>query len=563
LSKTGAGVEARPLGIWRLIATAFGGVIGSGWLLAGFNAARIAGSKSVLSWILGGIAVLIIALVMADVGSLVPKSGGIVWWPFHSSGRLVGTIVAAGVWIFYAANPPSEALAMVTFLNSRGVFSGHLMNGGLTIWGAVWALAFMVVFVALNMFGVAWFARVNTAVTVSKFVVPVVTVVLLWLSFRTRHVVSHATIGPADPGWTTALSAIVAGGVIYAYSGFQAPLDHAGEARRPQDIRRAVLISVVLSIVVYTALQLVFILALRHSALGSAADISRSSPYLQLAGEVNLTWLVWMIMADSIASPAGSSLVFVSAMAQEVAQFGLNRIVPHWLADRSGRRQVLAKAMAVDFAIGCALLAIGNGSWVKIAALSSALSLFVYAMAAIPCTAFRHQAGTGLHWPGKALAPCSFVLSTVILFAAGWTILWHGIGLMAGLAAVLYGFRWKVPDARRPADLRGGVWLLSYLAALLLLSGLSGPYRLAGRHLIGAHYGIPLAVALGALAYAWGVRDAQRYLSHYPVALPVGLPAPAQVPLPRPSSQPDTVPSAGQLSEPLPPPPEAPPRSAW
>jgi amino acid transporter len=555
LSKTGVGVEARPLGIWRLIATAFGGVIGSGWLLAGFNAARIAGSKSVISWILGGIAVLIIALVMADVGSLVPKSGGIVWWPFHSSGRLVGTIVAAGVWIFYAANPPSEALAMVTFLNSRREFSGHLMNHGLTVWGDVWALAFMVVFVALNMFGVAWFARVNTAVTVSKFVVPVITVVLLWLSFRTRHAVSHVTVGPADPGWTAALRAIVAGGVIYAYSGFQAPLDHAGEARRPQDIRRAVLISVVLSIIVYTALQLVFILALRHSA-----GISWSSPYLQLAGEVSLTWLVWMIMADSIASPTGSSLVFVSAMAQEVAQFGLNRIVPHWLADRSGRRQVLAKAMAVDFAIGCVLLAIGNGSWVKIVALSGALSLFVYAMAAIPCTAFRHQAGAALRWPGKALAPCSFVLATVILFAAGWTILWHGIGLMAGLAAVLYGFRWKVPDARRPADLRGGVWLLSYLAALLVLSYLSGLQHLARRQLIGANYGIPLAIALGALAYAWGVRDAKRYLGHYPVAFP----AAALVPLPRVSPlQPGTVPSAGQLSEPLPPPPEGPPRPAW
>lgn len=559
MSKTGTGVDARPLGIWRLIGTAFGGVIGSGWLLGGFSAARIAGSKSVLSWILGGIAVLIIALVMADVGSLVPKSGGIVWWPFHSSGRLVGTIVAAGVWIFYAANPPSEALAMVTFLNSRPVFSGHLLNHGLTVWGALWALAFMVVFVVLNMFGVAWFARVNTAVTVSKFVVPVVTVVLLWLSFRTRHVVSHATVGPADPGWNTALSAIVAGGVIYAYSGFQAPLDHAGEARRPQDIRRAVVISVVLSIIVYTALQLVFILALRHSALGSVANISRSSPYLQLAGEVTLTWLVWMIMADSIASPAGSSLVFVSAMAQEVAQFGLNRIVPHWLADRSGRRQVLAKAMAVDFAIGCVLLAIGNGSWVKIAALSSALSLFVYAMAAIPCTAFRHQGGTGLRWPGKALAPCSFVLATVILFAAGWTILWHGIGLMAGLAAVLYGFRWKVPDARRPADLRGGVWLLSYLATLLLLSYLYRPHHLASRHLFAAYFGIPLAIALGALAYAWGVRDAKRYLGHYPVALP----AAAQVPLPRLSPQSDTVTNAEQLSESLPPPPEGPPRSTW
>jgi amino acid transporter len=507
-------VKTKPLGLWSLVGTAFGAVIGSGWLLGGTHSFIVAGPASIFSWIIGGIALLVIALVMVEVGSLLPKSGGIVWWPFHSSGRLVGTVVAAGVWIFYAANPPSEAIAMVQFANDRLAPGLTNAGGDLTITGDGWAFAFMIVFVLLNMLGVAWFARVNTAVTIAKFAVPVLTVVLLVIHFGLRHAISPPTPGFAPHGWAAVFGAVISGGVVYAYAGFQAPLDHAGEARRPGDVRRAVILSIVLIIVIYTALQIVFVEALGRHLLNSGAATNANSPYLHLAVAANLTWLSWTIGADALASPAGSALVFTSAMAQEVAQFGLNRIVPHWLADRSRLRGVLGKAMAVNLAIGLSLLLFRN--WERITAASAVCSLFVYAMAAIPYSAFRHQARVAAAMRWKLLAPCSFVLVTVILYEGGWSDLWEGMGLMIGLAAALYGFRWHVPDARRRSDLRAGLWLLSYFAALLLLSGLG-----QGLDVIPAPLDVAAAIALGAGAYAWGVRDARSYLQRYPVAFPV------------------------------------------
>jgi amino acid transporter len=525
MSKTESRVKhaakTKPLGIWSLVGAAFGAVIGSGWLLGGAASASIAGPASILTWVIGGIALLVIALVMVEVGSLLPKSGGVVWWPLHSSGRLVGTVVAAGVWIFYAANPPSEAMAMVRFANGHPASGLINSRGDLTVTGDCWALAFMIVFVLLNLFGVAWFARVNTAVTIAKFVVPVLTVVLLALSvrFSLRNFTAPQTHGFAPNGWGPVFGAVFGGGVIYAYTGFQAPLDHAGEARRPRDVRRAVILSILLCIVIYTALQIVFIGATPAHQLSHGwsdlpqGDLSKS-PYLELASALNLTWLSWLIGADMLASPAGSALVFTSAMAQEVAQFGLNRIVPHWLADRSGRREVLGKAIAINLAIGLVFLSFR--SWGTIVAASGVCSLFVYAMAAIPYSAFRDQARIAARMRWKFLAPCSFMLATFLLFQAGSSSLWDGVGLMLGLAALLYAFRWHLPDARRPDDLRAGIWLLSYLAALLLLSGVC-----KGLKIIPEPYVSLLAIALGALAYAWGVRDSKSFLRRYPVAFPV------------------------------------------
>jgi amino acid transporter len=512
-------VKTKPLGLLSLIGAAFGAIIGSGWLLGAALAASKAGPASLIAWIIGGIAMLVIALVMVEVGSLLPKSGGVVWWPFHSSGRLVGTVVAAGVWIFYAANPPSEAIAMVKFTNGNLVSGLVMANGHLTVLGYGWALAFMIVFVLLNMFGVAWFARVNTAVTVSKFVVPVLTVVLLGLKFKTQNFTSSSTGGFHPYGWNAVFKTLITGGIVYAYGGFQAPLDHAGEARHPRDVRRAVILSILLCIVIYTALQVVFIGATSASQLGHGwAYIPQggyaNSPYFQLAVTVNLSWLSWLVGADTLTSPAGSSLVFTSAMAQEVAQFGLNRIVPHWLADRSRRREVLGKAMAINLAIGAILLSFGG--WGAITAVSAVCSLFVYAMAAIPYSAFREQANAAAAMRWKLLAPCSFVLATVITYEGGWTDLWQSVGSMIALALLLYAFRWHVPDARRPDDLRAGAWLLGYFAALLLLSGLG-----KGLGIIPEPLGALLAIALGAGAYARGVRDARSYLRRYPVAFPV------------------------------------------
>ncbi|MBC3841510.1 APC family permease [Streptacidiphilus sp. 4-A2] len=154
-------------------------------------------------------------------------------WPLYTSGRLVATLVGTGIWIAYATNPPSESAAMLQYMSKYvpGLFSG----GRLTGIGVLLGLAFMAVFVALNWFGVKLFAHVNLAVTVAKFAVPALTTVLLLATgFHAHNLTGTGHGGVAPYGWSAPLSAIATAGVIYAYTGFQGPIDLAAEARNPR-----------------------------------------------------------------------------------------------------------------------------------------------------------------------------------------------------------------------------------------------------------------------------------------------------------------------------------------
>jgi amino acid transporter len=344
----------KDLGYWQLTAIGLGGVIGSGWLLGALYAANAAGPASLVTWIVGGLALLVIALVMVELGGSRPMSGGLVRWPFLSSGRLVATLVGWGIWIAYATNPPSEAAAMLQY---SSVHIGHVyQNGQLTALGIAIAAVLMILLVAANWFGVLLFARVNVAVTIAKFVVPTVTVVLLAVAgFKTSNF-STAHGGFAPYGYSAPLSAIATAGIIYAYTGFQGPLDMSGEARNPKrDVPRAVITALLLSILLYLLLQLVFLGTVPVGS-GGWAGINLSSPYAQIAVALNLSWFSWVLYADSIVSPGGSALVFTGATSREVYSLSRNGFLPTWFAHVDGRSGVPRRALLANFVVGLVFL---------------------------------------------------------------------------------------------------------------------------------------------------------------------------------------------------------------
>src|SRR5579875_1320660 len=380
----------RNVGYWQLTAIGFSGVIGSGWLLGALYAAQAAGPEALVTWLVGGIALLLMALVMVELGASRPGSGSLVRWPYYSNGRLVATLVGWGIWLAYATNPPSEASAMIQYMSKHvpGIFNGT----SLTTWGTLLAVGIMAVLVVLNWFGVKLFANVNGALTVAKFVVPTLTVIALLASgFHSGNFSSHGGFAPY--GASAGLSAIATAGIIYAYTGFQGPIDLSGEARNPRrDVPWAVISSLVLSMLVYLALQVVFLGVMpAQNLVHGWQGVSLSSPYAQLAVMVNLSWLSWILYADAIASPAGSALSFTATTARESYAMGKNRFLPPWAARVDRRSGVPRHALLINFVIGLAFL-LPFHSWQSIVAATSELGLFAYSMVAVSEAAFRETA---------------------------------------------------------------------------------------------------------------------------------------------------------------------------
>ena len=255
------------LGYWSLVATGLGSVIGSGWLFSPMYAAKAAGPASLIAWVIGGVLMLAVALVFAELGIAHPESGGLVRYPLYSNGRLAAGIVGWLNWVSYAGNPPTEASGVLQYASAYlpGVYTG----GALTPLGILIAIALTAVFVMINFFGVRLFARTNNVVTAIKILIPTTTVGLLIASgFDGRNFSEHGGFAPY--GYGAALAAIASAGLVFAYTGFRNIVELSGEVRRPRKhIPAALITTMVATILLYLGLQFAFLGVVPRNLLGA------------------------------------------------------------------------------------------------------------------------------------------------------------------------------------------------------------------------------------------------------------------------------------------------------
>lgn len=65
----------RRMGTFSLMMVGLGSMIGSGWLFGAWRAAQIAGPAAIISWVIGMVVILFIALSYSELGSMFPEAG--------------------------------------------------------------------------------------------------------------------------------------------------------------------------------------------------------------------------------------------------------------------------------------------------------------------------------------------------------------------------------------------------------------------------------------------------------------------------------------------------------
>lgn len=553
--------EKRRLSLFHLIGLAAGGVIGSGWLLGGAGGYQRVGGQSYQPWLVGGVIVLVIAAVMVELGTAAPKTGGLIFLPLQSSGALVATVIAAGLWIFYAINLASEAVAMTRGLAWR---VGGLIQPGKqeSLTGSGWAasIGFMVVISALNLLAPWLFFRISSWVNVVKVAIPGLAVLLLatplFASFQGKQ--------PPDAGagLSTVLGTVVGGGVIYSYFGFQGPLDFAGNVRRrgigeAARLRWAVLGTVVGSTVLYVALKIV----LGHYFQTGLAD--GKGPLEQFALSPSSRWLGWLLMIDTLLAPLGAGLVFAHALTREVATLSRSHLTHRGLrtaryASLRRRYDVYWLVLVVDFFVALVVLCVVGGKWTTLAGISGVLSLIVYAFPGVVLVSVRE------HLPAcsparrrlrAVLAPVSFTLIALLLYGAGWTEVWRGMVALTIGCVVLLGLpvlsAWlpvfnRIYDAqnhvtlfrrwRTSATAQAGMCFLGFLAMLTALTMVGNPQPNPDRHGHARDPNMAAGVAVAVLAFVTFrllVRLSRRHMAVTPPILPPPTAPPGADPSPQ------------------------------
>lgn len=497
----------RELSLLDLAMASLGGIIGSGWLFGPLRAASFAGPAAVISWVIGGSAVILIALVYSELSALVPEAGGLVRFPQYSHGTMVSLLMGWSAWITYAAVASIEAEAVVQYANHYlpGLFD--VANDVLTPAGLIVAALLLGAFFLLNYVGVGTFARANAVITSLKLIVPTLTVgVLLALEF---HPANFTAAGGFLPGGTAGvLSAVSSAGIIFAFLGFRQAIDLAGEARQPRrDVPRAVILALGITSVLYVLLQVAFIAAVpAHFLARGWHALSLSAPYVDVANAWGLGWLALLLLVDAAISPAGTGLVYTGTNARVVYALTRNGYFPEWLGHLNPRYRVPDSALIVNLIIGLIFL-IPFPSWSRLVGVVTSGVALTYVAGPVAAMALRRTAAhayrpvriAGL----RIIAPLAFVVSGLIIYWSGWPTVGE-VMLLALVGLILYAYYYP----RRhfdPSHVRAGLWVLGYeifLAAISYLGSFGG---------IGVvPYGIDqvVVVAGSLIAYDAGVRSA-------------------------------------------------------
>ena len=496
------------LGFWSLTATSFGGIIGSGWLFGAFYGARIAGPAALVSWVIAGLAVALVALVLIELGASRPEAGGTVRWPLYANGRLVGTLVCWSALLLLASN--TEVLAILQY--AAHYFPWVFSGASLSVRGILIAAALLAVLTVINWYGIRVFARINTAITAVKFVVPAITIIALLASgFHAGHLTDHG--GFAPNGWSSVLSAVATGGLIYSVNGFQPPVDLSGEARNPRrDVPRSILTAIGASVPLYLLLQFAFLVAIPDSELVHGwGGIDLTSPFGQLALLLNLGWLAGILYADAVISPAGSQFVGIAESARTTYALAKSRFLPKFFLEVDGGSGVPRRALLLNYVLGLLVL-IPLHSWISLVSVIGDVFLLSYAISSVAAGTFRAASPTGLAgWiPGiRWIAPASFLVSTEIIYWSGWSQI--KVALPFTLAGLIVFGVVRAKDRPLLQELRTGGWLVAYLVGLVAVSYL-GSADFGGNNSLRGPWDSIIVGVLALVLYVWAVKEGTRHI---------------------------------------------------
>jgi amino acid transporter len=489
-------------------------IIGSGWLFGAFGAAQFAGPAALIGWILGGIAVIILALVHAELGAMYPVAGGTARFPHFAFGSVAGISFGFFSWLQAITVAPIECFAVMQYSSyywpSLYNPTKHVTTGT----GFVVTIFLMALFTAVNFLAMRVFTRVNSLVTWWKVAIPVLAIIVLAFKF---HPANFNPPGGFMPGGLKSIfAAIPSAGIVFAYLGFEQADQLAGEIKDPgRNLPRAIIYAVAIGTTIYVLLQLVFIGATPASLLhhGFAGIPSTNpiaiGPFAGLAGAVGFAWLATLLRVDAMISPAGTGLIYQTSTSRVGYGLARNRYYPQIFA-KTDKNGVPWVSLIFAFAFGLLFL-LPFPSWKSLVGLVTGASVLMYAGAPLSLAAFRGQvpnAERPYRLPGAVwVAPLAFVIANLIIYWSGIQVLWK-LGVCIVIGYVLIGIAMAFDSQRPPLDWKSAQWLPVYLIGMGIISwtgqynGASDAKPLATGHL---HFGIDmLVVAVFSLViYYW------------------------------------------------------------
>lgn len=387
--------QTKPPGLVSVIFLSISTMVGSGWLFASFYAAQSAGSASIFSWLVGAAFALLMALLLSEIAVRYPVNSLVTRLTTLSHNVHFGFVTAISNWLLGLIVVPSEAIATTQYL-ATAYLPWHdwiVMHGQLTWVGIGFAVIFMLMYFIANYWGVRVLTRVNNLVTVFKLGIPLLTIILLFVSsFHAHNFVAYQ--GHFMPyGITNVFSTVVSCGILYSFFGFHAAATFSVELENPQrNVPIALIVSICSVLCLYLLLQVVFIGALPSGMLTQGwHHLNFTSPLAQLATLLGLNFLAVILYVDACISPSGTGLVYLGTTSRILTEMSKHDQVPRMVGSSSGTHGAFSRrALLLSFLCSVVLIMFFR-NWKLIASLVSVFVLIAFLALPISYCRFKMQ----------------------------------------------------------------------------------------------------------------------------------------------------------------------------
>lgn len=466
----------KSLTLLDLMMIGLGSIFGSGWLLAASHVSAIAGPAGIISWVIGGFAVLLLGFIFCELGAALPHAGGIVSYPAYSHGSVVGFLTGLITIIAYSSLISIEAIAARQYASAWFPFLSANSAGDATIIGWIVQAILLAGMFYLNIVGVKIFAKVNNIVSVFKFIVPTLIIVCLLYFSSSANFTKMGFVPFGSKGIEEAIST---GGVIFAYLGLTPIVAAAAEVKNPQrSIPYALVGCIILSTIIYVLLQTSFIGSIPSSYLDKGwASISDSFvlPFHDIALILGLGWLAKLVVIDAIVSPSGTGNIYMNTT---------SRVIFAWSKDGSFFKQfayvnektgIPTPALWLTFALSI-FWTLPFPSWKALIGVVSSALMLSYALAPISAASLRKTSSTmdrpfyvqGMNF----LCPLAFIIASLIVYWSGWqTVSWL-LGSQIALGVIYVISKIIAKDKTIYMNLKSGAWLIIYYLGMITVSAM-------------------------------------------------------------------------------------------
>ena len=329
---TPTGSLVRGLGRWDLTAFAINRVIGAG--IFGIPAVLYAGvgTWSIVAMLSAALAITLITLCFAEVGSAFKDTGGPYLYALRTFGPVAGFEVG---WLLWVTQLGGFAAVINLFVNYLGWFIPQATDGAPRI--AIIAIV-TAVLATINILGIQRAALINNLLTLAKLV-PLGLFVLL----GAFAIDQPLALGPIPTLGALSGAVLVA---VYAFSGFEVLGVPSGEVEEPgRTIPFALLAGLAVVAAVYLGVLVV--------AIGTLPGLGESArPLADAAGRIfGRPGAVVMVLGAILSTLGVSHAIMLAAGRMPFALAergqlprGLARIDPEW---RTPARGVIASALGM------------------------------------------------------------------------------------------------------------------------------------------------------------------------------------------------------------------------